>query len=824
MEQRKTPVASGGLETHAKSVISEHSCTTATQGQDTNAGNLSRSPIRPLCHETVAAFTEAMAKEGLTTKEAIIPDGRLHRFHVHGDKPRELAGWYVLHGDGLPAGAFGSWREGVKHDWCAKHSNELTPQDRAMLKARVEEARKARDADIAEQYAKARDKAQRLWQASQEALAGHPYLARKRIQAHGARILNGSLVVPLRDEQGAIVSLQFIKPDGQKRFLTGGRVQGCSFLIGDTPKDRLLIAEGFATAATLNEVSGYPVLVAFNAGNLEAVAEYAREVFPSVEIILAADNDPSGVGQDKASRAAQRIGAKIITPRTQGDFNDNLEEVMSRLNELAEQEPVPTIEPDPLLRPLPKGKPYPVEALGELRDVAEAIEGKTLAPLAIAAQSVLSAASLATQAHANVETMAGNSPASLNFLTIAQSGERKTTCDGDAMEGVDKFVAEKEKERKELEEIYNSEMAVWTAQLKKLENLLTNKKGSFSQIREHHKKKPKPPPIAQKVCTEPTFEGLFNLFENGDPSLGLYNAEGGQFLGGFSMATDNRTKTLAGFNLLWDGEPIHRTRKGDGAITLRGRRLAVHLMVQPKVAWEFLSDGKAHDTGFLARFLLACPESTIGTRMRSRYRPDSKGAIDAFAGRIYQILKTPAKLDEDIGGLILEALPLSEDAWGLLEDYCDHVEEEQREGGTYEEIRGAASKSAEQACRIAGVLTLYKDLKAQEVTAETMANAIKLAEWYLDEANRLAGQATISQGIPEAEKLREWLQSKWKEEKSELIQFRDIVRYAPNSLRDSVKAKAAIAILEEHGVLVSSKNEGRKTGKKWRIMGGNNAV
>ena len=116
---------------------------------------------------------------------------------------------------------------------------------------------------------------------AQPATDKHPYLSRKRVKAHGVRIHDGALLIPLRDG-AALHSLQFINADGQKRFLTGGRVAGCYFSIGN-PKGAaaLCIAEGFATGATIFEATNYPVAVAFNAGNLDPVARRYVPNFPT---------------------------------------------------------------------------------------------------------------------------------------------------------------------------------------------------------------------------------------------------------------------------------------------------------------------------------------------------------------------------------------------------------------------------------------------------------------------------------------------------------------------------------------------------------------
>lgn len=263
-------------------------------------------------------------------KRGLVADGRIHRVHVRGDRLGTKNGWYVLYGDGLPAGAFGCWKRQISHTWCTKAEREMTSIESDEFKRRVDKARRAREDEERKWRAVARDRAMLIWKSSLPAPDDHPYLIRKAVQNQGLRQYKGMLVVPLRDGEGTLHSLQFIDGAGNKRFLSDGRKNGCYFAIG-IPVASICVAEGYATAASIHEATGLPVAVAFDAGNLEAVAKALRTKFPEIEIILCADNDentPGNPGLTKARKAAASIGGLLVVPPIIGDFNDLYREVV----------------------------------------------------------------------------------------------------------------------------------------------------------------------------------------------------------------------------------------------------------------------------------------------------------------------------------------------------------------------------------------------------------------------------------------------------------------------------------------------------------------
>jgi putative DNA primase/helicase len=272
--------------------------------------------------DAIEQFRDQILSAGLIPPDMIEADGKLYRFASNG-KRGDDAGWYVLHGDGIPAGVFGDWRNGFSQTWRANIGRTLTPGEEAAHRAKVEAMRREREAEEERGHADAARKAAMILQAAQPAPDDYPYLTRKGIKAHGAKVHDGLLVLPMRDASGKLWNVERIAPekpsDGKdKKGLYRGRRTGCYFSIGN-PKGAaaICIAEGFATGATIHEATGYPVAVAFNAGNLGPVAKAMREKFADLPLILCADDDSrteGNPGLTKATEAARSVGALLAIP------------------------------------------------------------------------------------------------------------------------------------------------------------------------------------------------------------------------------------------------------------------------------------------------------------------------------------------------------------------------------------------------------------------------------------------------------------------------------------------------------------------------------
>jgi putative DNA primase/helicase len=280
-------------------------------------------------------FLDAIASEGITPPDMIISDGKRHYFSSNG-KRGDSAGWYIFHEGIIATGAFGDFRSGRGMSaWAATIGRELSPDEVTAFRIGLEQARMKREAETAQRRLKAKSKAAWMLKNSLPAPDTHTYLKRKGVRSHGLRLWNNALAVPMIDETGEVQSLQLISPDGDKKFLTGGRMQGCYFVLGKLRDAHMvLIAEGYATAATVHEVTGHPVVVAYNAGNLLGVSQTIRAQHPHLPIYLCADDDyktNGNPGRTKAKEAALAVGGEDLTP----EFGDNRPDGATDFNDMA---------------------------------------------------------------------------------------------------------------------------------------------------------------------------------------------------------------------------------------------------------------------------------------------------------------------------------------------------------------------------------------------------------------------------------------------------------------------------------------------------------
>ncbi|RUR27315.1 topoisomerase [Vreelandella andesensis] len=259
------------------------------------------------------ALGDALAAYGVTGL-AIRADGDVHRFDTADKAKGNRNGWYVC--PSLEVAVYGFWHTGEQHT--VTTGSKADPAAAAEARLAAMRAKEQRETERRQQQVNTAEQARRWWAMAGAADPGHSYLTKKRLAPHGLRQRDSALLVPLFYD-GELVNLERIFPDGAKRPLFGGRVKGVAGLVGKLAgAERVLVAEGWATAAALYEAMNVPVVVARNADNLEAVARRLRQHLPdNITITLAADDDrftDGNPGVTKARLAALAIGAKVLMP------------------------------------------------------------------------------------------------------------------------------------------------------------------------------------------------------------------------------------------------------------------------------------------------------------------------------------------------------------------------------------------------------------------------------------------------------------------------------------------------------------------------------
>ena len=259
---------------------------------------------------------QAMIDAGITPPSSIQVDGEIHRFKTPDDKGGATSGWYIFHADGTPAGKFGDWRIGEQHNW-SRRGVTLTRPQIAHLDKKIkaeQEKRAARRAEAVKQAA--------LILAQAKPADDHQYIKNKGIKPNGVGQVGNELIVPyyIGDE---LSTIQKIQPNGFKMFLTDCKAAGAYHTIGNLANARsAIVAEGYSTGASVHEATGLPVIVAGNANNITPVCENIKSLYPSLKLNYAADHDKSGIGEEKARKAAEQYGGTVWLPPELGDWND----------------------------------------------------------------------------------------------------------------------------------------------------------------------------------------------------------------------------------------------------------------------------------------------------------------------------------------------------------------------------------------------------------------------------------------------------------------------------------------------------------------------
>lgn len=427
---------------------------------------------------------------------------------------------------------------------------------------------------------------------------------------------------------------------------------------------------------------------------------------------------------------------------------------------------------------------YPVEALGPLAPVARAIASGGQLDVAMAGQTVLATASLLTQGLRNVRTLAGIKPLSVYVLTIAESGDGKSTAESVALSRV----AELERDAHDL---FVADQARRAAD-----------KGDA-----------RPPPRAPyRTMKDSTAQGIWRAFKDGQPSQGSFTAEAASMLCGWGMSSEHRAHTAAALNDLWDGGAVSLSRGTDGRTQLYGRRLAVHWLIQPDAARQALHDPLLATIGYWPRFLVAWP-APLPPRTARQWRPEADPAITGFWARCAELFREPLRgcdaqtpiVEADAG-----AIATAEKSFEALERAARTA------GGRLADIRAFAVRGTEQAFRVAAVLSIWSG--SEEISAATFRDAVRLVAYSLETWQGIFGSRAEAEVNDWARTLLAWI-----DKQGGRASEKSILHVGPKALRSRTRRDAALAALDaagliRHAVEITAGGAERVSRDTWEVV------
>jgi putative DNA primase/helicase len=335
----------------------------------------------------------------------------------------------------------------------------------------------------------------------------------------------------------------------------------------------------------------------------------------------------------------------------------------------------------------------------------------------------------------------------------------------------------------------------------KIRQLAKNQKSTMdmeSALRDLEHYKPEPPRIPRLLYTDATPEALAYGLAKQWPSGGVVSDEAGLIFGSHGMGKDSIMRNLGLLNQLWGGKRLTIDRRSTESFTVRGARLTVALQIQEPTLREFLtrSGALARGSGFLARFLIAWPGSTQGIRPIDPDAPDGPVTwphLVAFHRRIAAILDQPVPIDDD-GALTPAVLALKPEAKAAWVEYHNAIEGELASGGELYDVRDVASKTADNAARLAALFQMF-DGAGGAIGLAAFEGASRIAAWHLSESRRFFGELALPAELADAARLDSWLLEYCQRERTHIVGKNYVRQRGP--LRNGAKLDAAIRELAE---------------------------
>jgi putative DNA primase/helicase len=450
--------------------------------------------------------------------------------------------------------------------------------------------------------------------------------------------------------------------------------------------------------------------------------------------------------------------------------------------------------------------PYPIDALpNSIRQAVDEVQLFVQAPIEMVASSALTALSIACQQLADVrraDKLCG--PVNLYLLTVAESGERKSSVDGYFMQPIrDHERAQREKAKSDLAN-HSAEMAAWEAsrgavvdRLGKAAKDSKDVDAPKADLANLEASKPVSPRIPRLLYGDVTSEKLTRDLATNWPAAGIVSSEAGAVFGGHSMGKDSAMRTMSAINELWSGNTITVDRATSESFQVRNARLTIGLQVQPSVLATFMErERNSRGSGFLARFLFSAPASTQGTR-RFREAPSQWPSLEAFNARIAELLSVTPNIDAD-GGLCLPLLDFTPEAKAAWIGWHDLIESQLGPTGDLANVRDLASKAADNLARLAALFHIYETGAMGAIGLEAVNAAAPIILWHTDQGRNYLGTANLSPDVASAAALDRWLIETCQSEGATEISRRKVQQFGPGAVRDRAALMAALEELADH--------------------------
>lgn len=620
----------------------------------------------------------------------------------------------------------------------------------------------------------------------------------------------GTIGLVLNNTQDEPINLASVMPNSNQKPLIIDRMQPSALIIGvlenaheliavDNLNDAVKLAYGFMT-------DNVTLLVSLDKLLFNSMVSHFAEAYP-VTIFTTLDK------KDTACKplAGANVKAVITSDR---NVLEHLEYGNLSYSEILALDDTAIInlqneiwaEPEPLSNDPSKPIPYPIEAFtGLLKKVVEAIAYYSQVPTAMAGQSVLGA--LAHMGQRFIDAPMGHShqPASLMIIIEGESGSGKSKC-----MGLTHFKI-REYERQQYE-AYTKDLDKWNK-----EKIAT----PFKQMQAFLEKNPKPQnPVT--VFKDATIEPILDKFVGGD----MHNAswttdEAGQFFSGHTMKGDTAGSALSALTTIHSDGEIARLRSQKNAYAMAKTnaysvRLTLVLMGQRVVLEEALSDPLMNEQGFLARALIACPEDLRGKRtlddmQRIKDKPHDNPDLIEYWARCQNLLipflgNIPRALDGKESPRI-KIQWADQQAEQIFYQHMQAIENRQAKGKEFEYLKGYASRMAENASRIASLMTYFEGRNT--ITTDDITRAFMLVEYSTAERLRYV-DATPQGAQNNSEKLSSWLVDKARSKTPHKLNRTYISNNAPSPMRSNTKILQAELYKLESAGHIKQEMEGSK--------------